>query len=151
MKTSKNIISHIVSLNKFQNIKTVQNLERIKSILPPHLQKINIINFMYIRGNILFIALNHQGFKMEIDMKMRTLKPIILNMKNMLQNFPRIDDVKTFVTNRPLISGTIDSNNDLSDISFDEKSTGDFFIDTQSEDLKNIFKSIIALIKNTND
>ena len=144
MKSSKNIISQLVSFGKFQNIKTVKNLEKIKSILPPNLQKSNIINFMYIKNQILFIALNHQGFKMEMDMKLKVLKPMIKKMHHMIADFPQIDDVKTFVTNKALVK---EAEVEEIDISYDEKSTGDFFVNTQNKELKKIFDELKEVIK----
>ena len=80
MKTANSILSHLTSQPHFKKLKTQECYQKYIKILPPKWQK--AIAFIYVKDEILFIAVKHPGFKQELNHKEQND-----NFISMLKNF----------------------------------------------------------------
>ena len=79
MKKADTIISHILHLPQFKSLPNYYCYRRFVSLLSPTWQK--AIAFVYIRDDILYIALRHPGFKNELNYNKDLLKSILSMLK----------------------------------------------------------------------
>ncbi len=143
MKTSKEIISHII--NKPQNSQIIKTecINRLISLLPPHLA--NAIMFTYIKNRTLFFVLNHPGLKMEFNYKHNLIKSLLNKLKDidLKCKIIEIDEIKSFVSNKikppsPKVSTSI----------YKERAYGEFQNLATDEKLNKLFEEIREVIKN---
>ena len=77
MKNVRSILSHLVNQPQFKILKKQSCYHKFIEYLQPKFQK--AIAFVYIRNNILFIAISHPGYKMELNYNKDLLRSL-LNM-----------------------------------------------------------------------
>jgi hypothetical protein len=147
MKTSKEIISHIVK--KPQNSKIVQKrcIDKLISLLPPHLT--NAVMFTYIKNRTLFFVLNHPGLKMEFNYKHNLIKSLLNKIKDLDLNCKNIevDKINSFVSNK------ITPKNlqvEKPPLTYKERASGKFY-NFASGELKEIFDKIKNELKKNNN
>ncbi len=143
MKSSNEIIAHIIKSPQNKKILQKRCFEKLKNLLPPHLK--NAILFMYIKNQTLFFVLNHPGMKMEFNYKHNLIKDLLNKIKEIDKDCKDIEikNIKSFVSN--LIEPKKDSY--ISNIKYKERAKGDFEILAKDEKLKDIFKQIRDIIK----
>ncbi len=145
MKKSNEIITHLKNRSFRSKIDQVECFNKIKSLLPPRLTK--AILFMYTKNKTLFFVLNHPGYKMEFNYNVNLIKRLLNRLKN--QYIPcediEINKIKIFVSNKIEKKS---QKKDFSFVEYYEKSTGNFNINTNNENLKQIFQNIQNIIKN---
>lgn len=149
MKKSSNIITHLKNQPLYSKLKTVKCFEKIKSLLPPRLS--SAILFIYIKNDILFFVLNHPGYKMEFNYNLNLIKGVLKELKKreLVCKDLVFKDVKAFVSNK--IDLEENKNQTEEKLTYKERATGDFEINTDNENLKNIFQNIKKIIKNHHD
>jgi hypothetical protein len=148
MKTSKEIISHIIS--KPQNSKIVQKgcIDKLISCLPPHLA--NAVMFTYIKNRTLFFVLNHPGLKMEFNYKHNLIKSLLNKIKDidLKCKIIDVDNINSFVSNK-----IAPPQKKIEILTYEERSSGDFknyATGGLQELFENIKKSISENTKNNN-
>ncbi len=143
MKTSKEIISHII--NKPQNSQIIKTecINKLISFLPPHLA--NAIMFTYIKNRTLFFALNHPGLKMEFNYKHNLIKSLLNKLKDidLKCKIIEIDEIKTFVSNKIEAKAP-----KISTIIYKERANGEFQNLATDTELNKLFEEIRKMIKN---
>ena len=77
MKKVRSILSHLVNQPQFKILKKQSCYHKFIEHLPPRFKK--AIAFIYIKNNILFIAISHPGYKMELNYNKDLLRSL-LNM-----------------------------------------------------------------------
>lgn len=142
MKTSQDIISHLV--RKPQNRQIVQKgcIDKLISCLPPQMAR--AVLFTYIKNRTLFFVLNHPGLKMEFNYKHNLIKSLLKKIKDidLICKEVEVDEIKSFVSNKiapPVKPQKI--------ITFHERSHGNFANDAKDETLHALFESIRQEIK----
>jgi hypothetical protein len=95
MKKASLILSHLSSLPQFRLLKIQKCYQSYIAILPKKWQK--AIAFVYIKEEILHIAVKHPGFKMELNYNKDLLKSLLrdLNRYNL--------DCKMMIANKIII------------------------------------------------
>lgn len=143
MKTSKEIISHII--NKPQNSQIIKTecINKLISFLPPHLA--NAIMFTYIKNRTLFFVLNHPGLKMEFNYKHNLIKSLLNKLKNidLKCKIIEIDEIKSFVSNK-----IKPPSSKISTLIYKERASGEFQNLATDEKLNKLFEEIKKVIKN---
>jgi len=142
MKNSKNIINHLLNNPLYSKIVQVKCFNRLKSLLPPRLQK--GIVFIYKKEKTLFLVLNHPTFKMEFNYKLDLIKLWLKQLQNIDDNCKGLDieTVKTFVSNK-VVEKKESKNVDL----YEEKSDGDFENLAKDKNIKEVFDKIKMIIR----
>ena len=143
MKSSKEIISHIIKKPLHSKLLELSCFNKLKAALPPHIG--DSIAFIYKRDKTLFFALNHPGIKMEFDYKHNLIKSLLEKIKLYDENCNNIEitKIKSFVTNRVEIS----KKETKSKKRYLERANGLFFIECENSELKEIFLDIKESIK----
>lgn len=148
MKTSKEIISHIIK--KPQNSKIIQKgcIDKLISLLPQHLS--NAVMFTYIKNRTLFFVLNHPGLKIEFNYKHNLIKSLLNKIKDidLKCKVIEVDNINSFVSNKIL-----PVSQQIKDFTFQEKSTGkfkNFASGALAQIFENIKENIHELNKNNN-
>jgi len=143
MKNIHSILSHLVNQPQFRILKKHHCYQKFIDLLPPKFKR--AIAFVYIKNNILFVALSHPGYKMELDYNKDLLKSL-LNMMgkhksecSMLSVNDTIIFNSKFYTEKP--EETIST-----DPKYKELSSGDFKIDTKDKKLLQAFEDIKEII-----
>ncbi len=142
MKTSKEIISHLI--NKPQNSQIIKKgcIDKLISLLPPHLS--NAVMFTYIKNRTLFFVLNHPGLKMEFNYKHNLIKSLLNKLKDidLKCQIIEVDEIKSFVSNKipPPESRKIA-------FTYKERSSGKFNNLANQKELKNLFEEIKQTIE----
>ena len=143
MKSSKEIINHIIKKPLHSKLSELNCYNKIKAALPPHIG--NSIAFIYKRDKTLFFALNHPGIKMEFDYKHNLIKSLLEKIKLYDKKCADIEIIyiKSFVTNK------IDKSIDIKKPKkrYKERSNALFLIDCQNKELKELFLDIKESIK----
>ncbi len=143
MKTSKEIISHII--NKPQNSQIIKTecINKLISFLPPHLAK--AIMFTYIKNRTLFFVLNHPGLKMEFNYKHNLIKSLLNKLKgiDLKCKIIDIDEIKSFVSNK-----ITPQKPKLPSLTYKERADGEFQNLATNEKLNKLFEEIRQMIKN---
>jgi hypothetical protein len=146
MKNAKNIIEHIIKRPSNKKILQKRCFERVKNALPPHF--CNAIEFIYLKNQTLFFVLNHPGMKMEFNYKHNLIKNLLNKLKYIDENCSEIEviDIKSFVSNK-----VFKKSEEKIERFFKEKSTGEFKIESQNEELIKVFKNIQKEISKINE
>ncbi len=143
MKTSYEIISHLI--NKPQNSQIIKTecINKLISFLPPHL--INAIMFTYIKNRTLFFVLNHPGLKMEFDYKHNLIKSLLNKLKDidLKCKIIEIDKIKSFVSNK-----ITPKKPKFPSLTYKERASGEFQNLATNEKLNELFEEIRQMIKN---
>jgi hypothetical protein len=143
MKNTHSILSHLVNQPQFRILKKHNCYQKFIDLLPPKFSR--AIAFVYIKNDILFIALSHPGYKMELNYNKDLLKSL-LNMMgkhnsecSMLNvNSVIVFNSKFYVDKPKEITNT--------DPKYVESSTGYFNINTEDDKLREAFESIKKII-----
>jgi len=80
MKNAYTILSHITTKPQFKFLKQQVCYKKYIKLLSSKYQK--AIAFIYIKNEILYIAVTHPGFKMELNYNRDLLKSILTQFKN---------------------------------------------------------------------
>ncbi len=146
MKKSSNIITHLKNQPLYHKLKTIKCFEKIRSLLPPRLS--NAILFIYIKNDTLFFVLNHPGYKMEFNYNLNLIKGVLKELKKreVICKDLIFKDIKTFVSNK--IDFEEKKKETEEKLTYKERATGNFNIQTDNENLKKIFQNIQKIIKN---
>ena len=142
MKTSKEIISHLI--NKPQNSQIIKKacIDKLISLLPPHLA--DAVMFTYIKNRTLFFVLNHPGLKMEFNYKHNLIKSLLNKLKDidLKCKIIEIDEVKSFVSNK-----ITPKTHQIPFFRYKERADGEFTNFASSKELNEIFEKIKLQIK----
>ncbi len=134
-----------------KNIIKYRCFNKILMLLPPRFQK--AIAFFYIKNNILFGALKHPGFKMELNYNKDLVKALLKEIakidsdcKELFQSIKKIE----FFVSKVHIPKNISLNEQTIPF-YKELSKGEFEIKAKDKDLAKIFEKIKKAIKNNNE
>jgi hypothetical protein len=143
MKTAREIISHIS--NKPQNSQIIKTacIDKLLSILPPHLAK--AVMFTYIKNRTLFFVLNHPGLKMEFNYKHNLIKSLLNKIKDIdvKCKIIEVEEIKSFVSNK-----IPTPKSEKIEFIYKERSSGEFVNLATTQELKELFEKIKETIKN---
>ncbi len=146
MKTSQEIISHLI--NKPQNSNIIKRgcIDKLISLLPPHLAK--AVMFTYIKNRTLFFVLNHPGLKMEFNYKLNLIKSLLNKIKtiDVKCKIIEVDEIKSFVSNK-IPTKEIKKQN----LTYKERATGEFKNSSTTKELNELFEKIRKTINKTNE
>ena len=148
MKSSKEIINHIVSKPSMKKAAHHRCFLKLKSLLPKRLQE--SILFIYKKNRTLFFVLNHPGVKMEFNYKVSLINTLLNKIKEVDEKCADLDikNIKTFVSNK--IYENDSSFWENSAPYYKERSKGEFKNLARNEDIRKILEEIRETIKNGN-
>ncbi len=143
MKSSKEIVEHIIKNPQNKKILQKRCFEKLKNLLPSHLK--SAVLFVYIKNKTLFFVLNHPGIKMEFNYKHNLIKDLLNKIKEIDKDCQdiEIERVKSFVSNKI----EIDKEFKKVQYFYKERSLGEFKIETDNKELREIFQKIQNIIK----
>ncbi len=146
MKTSKDIINHIISKPSMKKISEHYCFLKLKSLLPKHLQE--SILFMYRKNRTLFFVLNHPGIKMEFNYKVTLINSLLNKIKHLDKKCADLDieNIKSFVSNKIYIKD-LPANLQTAPL-YKERANGEFKNLAQNEEIRKILEEIRKEIKN---
>ncbi len=148
MKRANEILKTVKSRPYFKSIQKYSCYNKLLSLLPPRFQK--AIAFFYIKNNILFGALSHPGYKMELNYNKDLVKGLLkdiskydLDCKELFNSVKKVEFfVSKHYTPAPIIKSSADPK-------YKELATGEFKILTKDKDLEKLFIKIKEdIIKN---
>ncbi|MCH9812413.1 MAG: hypothetical protein K0U47_00525 [Epsilonproteobacteria bacterium] len=145
MKTSKEIISHLINKPQHSQITQKQCIDKLISLLPPTLGR--AIMFTYIKNRTLFFVLNHPGLKMEFNYKHNLIKSLLNKIKDIDLNCQKleIDKINSFVSNKVTPKPTLYKKTDT--LRYKERASGEFDNLASTDELKALFEQIKIEIK----
>jgi len=148
MKTSKEIINHIVSKPSMKKLSEHNCYLKLKSLLPKHLR--DSILFMYRKNRTLFFVLNHPGIKMEFNYKVTLINSLLNKIKEVDKKCSdlEIENIKSFVSNRIHQNDSPSKKQTLP--LYKERAKGEFKNLAKNEDIRKILEEIRKTIKNIN-
>ena len=138
MKSSNEIISHIISAPSMKKINSHYCFEKIKSLLPKHLS--SAVLFMYQKNDTLFFVLNHPGIKMEFNYKVTLIKSLLNKVKEIDKKCANLEikEIKSFVSNKIKLSPPAS----LTIPIYKERAKGDFENLAKDEEIRKIIEQI---------
>lgn len=147
MQTANKIISHIRSLPQFKILKKHYCYNRFLSLLSPRYQK--AISFIYVRDKILFIALAHPGYKMELDYKKVFFREILNQLSTIDKKCValNINKVILFNSNSHYRSIKKEEKRTTNVPYYQEKSSANFQIKSSDQEIVKSFEKIRESIK----
>ena len=145
MKKASDIIQSIQLQPQFKKLQDFKCIDKILSSILPTSHKFIVYGF--IKNDILFIVVNHNIGKIEIDNNIKTIKDI-LKLKTPDECLgTNLKDIKTLVTNKPIKKLKLDKKDTTS--YYHERAKGEFDVDIfKDEKLKKIALEIKKIIKN---
>jgi len=99
MKNAAKILTHIKHQPQFAKLTHYACIQKIRELLPPHLQK--LVLYGYIRNNVMFFALAHPGAKQEFDIILDSIKAPLKAYPPKACSGITIADLKAFVSHKP--------------------------------------------------
>ena len=149
MKTATTILSHLASRPQFKKLKTHECYQKYIKILSPKWQK--AIAFVYVKDEILYVAVKHPGYKQELNHKEQNDTFI-----SMLKNFNRyIEPCKEMKASKMIAFHSkyhpMEAPKVMEDTVpyYEEKAYGEFEL-PQEKELKEAFKKIQDIIQCNN-
>ena len=141
MKKVNEILKSIKCRPDFKNIHKYSCYNKLKQLLPKRFQE--AIAFFYIKNNILFGALSHPGYKMELNYN----KDLINNLLKQLTTidlewadvFKNVKKIEFFVSKFHTLPPKIDTKTIPK---YKELSKGEFNIKAKDKEILYIFKKI---------
>ena len=146
VKTADSIIKQLRLLPQFQPLKRYDCYRKFLSLLTPRYQR--AIPFIFIRNNTLNIAVSHPGINMELNSNKDFLKSILTKLIN---EDVECKDLKAsrivlFNINRRAVNNGYNQQQDTIP-RYKERALGNFTIEIDDKELKEIFIDIREIIK----
>jgi len=137
MKSSHFVLHTLRNHKSFSKLKQQACFYSIKALLPFSLAK--HINFIYHKGDTVFIVLDHPGVKIDVDYKLNYIKGLLKEVlvKNCTELL--IVHIKTFVTHKALKRETPKQ---ITIQTYKERSSGNFKITSNDKKINELFQSI---------
>lgn len=146
MKSSKEIISHIINLPSYKELKNHSECDQLIQMLGQNFSR--LIKFAYVKNNTLFFILLHPAGMQELkrDSSINRIRSILKTYLNFNKNsiLANVVEFKFFITNQP-ISRQIEPLQ--SKILFVEPSFGEFKNLAKNEKIYEKFEKIRKIIK----
>ncbi len=134
-----------------KNVVKYRCFNKILMLLPPRFQK--AIAFFYIKNNILFGALKHPGFKIELnynkDLVKALLKEIAKIDSNCKELFEKVKKIEFFISKMYIPKNTFLNKKTIP--FYKELSKGEFEIKVKDKELAKVFEKIKKAIKSNNE
>ncbi len=148
MKSVNEILNRVKQTPKFKFIQKYSCYNKLLELMPPRFSK--SISFFYIKNNILFGALSHPGYKMELNYNKDLIRDLLKDLSSFdidcKEVFKDINEIKFFVSKFSSPAPVISSN---STPRYQELAKGEFEINIKNSKLKEIFERIREdIIKN---
>jgi len=140
MKTANSIITHIASLPQFKPLKKEECYRKYISFLSPKWQQ--GIAFVYIKNDILFIAVKHPAYKQELNSNINTLMNILINLNRYIQPCQEIKASEIRVFHSKYYPIETEKKPSLTRPYYKEQAHGAFRMPKNNEPLKEIFEKI---------
>ena len=141
MKRANEILNTVKSRPFFKSIQKYSCYNKLLSLLPPRFQK--AIAFFYIKNNILFGALSHPGYKMELNYNKDLVKGLLKEISKIelecKELFGCIEKVEFFISKHYTPAPIITTDTDPK---YRELAKGEFKILTTDKDLERLFLKI---------
>jgi hypothetical protein len=154
MKNASEIINTIQQKPQYKRILTYRCVDKLKSVLLPTIQR--SIKYGYIKNSILYFVISSSINKYDKDNIINTIKmilnsPMILESDKFIEcNAHNIEDIIVYTDHKPRFKYKpyITSSHNMT---YYERSNGDFSINIKDEKLKTILKDIKNIIKEKHD
>ncbi len=140
MKHANTILSHIQSLPQFKLLKSHYCYQKFISSLNPRFQK--AIAFVYVRDEILYVALSHPGFKMEMSYQKEILLSILYILTKQEKRCQLIKAKKVIFFNSKHISIIKEKKIESTVPHYQEMASGEFTIESEDSDIRRAFEAI---------
>ena len=141
MKRASEILNRVKQTPYLKSVQKYSCYNKLLELMPPRFAK--AIAFFYIKNNILFGALSHPGYKMELNYNKDLVKGLLNQIASFdlecKEIFKEVQEIKFFVskfhTPAPLVlSSSIPR--------YQELAKGEFKILAQDPDIKTLFEKI---------
>ena len=99
MKNAKEIITSLQNEPRFKKLQNVRCIERIVNAFLPNARR--FVEFGYIKNKTLFLVLNHNAGKQELDNNIKMIKEVLNAIKIEECEGVTFDQIRSFVTNKP--------------------------------------------------
>ncbi|WP_169777618.1 hypothetical protein [Campylobacter mucosalis] len=150
MKTAKNLIEHIYDNPSYKNLRSIRECSRLIALLEPSHQK--MIDFCYVKNNVLYFMLNHPLGLQELkrDSSIITIKGLLKILITKSQKdgkdsvFSSVCDIKFFKSKTLKLHK---KSNEQVQISRKQKSKAEFINHTKSETLHQKFEELREILK----
>ncbi len=141
MKRANEILNRVKQNPYFKSVQKYSCYNRLLELMPRRFAK--AIAFFYIKNNILFGALSHPGYKMELNYNKDLVKALLNQLSSMdiecKEVFKDVKDIKFFVskfhTPAPMLTSQ-------SVPKYQELAKGEFEILAKDSDIKALFEKI---------
>ncbi len=140
MKQASTILSHIQSLPQFKLLKSHYCYQKFISSLNPTFKK--AIAFIYVKDEILYIALSHPGFKMEMNYQKEILLSILAILAKQDKKCQHIKAKKVILFNSKHISIIKEKKIESTIPHYKEMATGEFSVESEDRDIIKAFEAI---------
>ncbi|MCB4780878.1 MAG: hypothetical protein LGB62_06700 [Sulfurovum sp.] len=139
------ILSHLTSQPQFKYLNQHTCYRKFISLLGEKWQK--AIAFVYIKNEILFVALSHPGFKMELDYNRDLLKSVLTQLASLDSNCVMLYAKEVVIFNSKYHTATQTNKNEETTPYYQELASGKFKIATKDKMLKQTFQKIKETIR----
>ncbi len=140
MKTANTILLEIQSLPHFKRLKSHYCYLKFISLLPPKFQK--AIAFVYVRDEILWVALSHPGFKMELNYNKDLLRELLKMLTKTDIHCKELKTSRTVLFNSKNHKFSQKKPKYNSIPYYQEMALGEFSIQSDDEELQKAFEKI---------
>jgi len=151
MKNVRSILSHLVNQPQFKVLKKQSCYNKFIEHLQPKFKK--AIAFVYIKNNILFIALSNPGYKMELNYNKDLLRSLLNMMGEYDENCSGLKANSVVIFNSKFYTKKhINKIKKATDPKYKELSSGEFSIKSKDKNIiKNFEKIKQIIIQNKNN
>jgi len=148
MKRANEILKRVKQTPYFKSVQKYSCYNKLLELMPPRFSK--AIAFFYIKNNILFGALSHPGYKMELNYNKDLVKGLLKQLSSFdmecKEVFKEVKDIKFFVSKFHAPAPLMQSS---SIPKYQELAQGSFKILAQDSEIKALFEKIREdIIKN---
>ena len=154
MKNANQIITSLQYKPQYHKLLEHKCINKLKSSLLLSVQ--NYIKYGYIKNNILFFVMSATLNKLDVNNNINTIKtilksPMILKSEKFIECLDfQIDDIVFYVDHKPKSKVKLYSS-DSQNVTYKERATGNLHVDIKDEKLNELAKSILEIIKATNE
>jgi len=145
MKNASMILSHLTSQPQFKYLKRQVCYQKYISLLGKKWQK--AIAFVYIKNEILFVAVTHPGFKMELHYNRDLLKSVLTKLASLDKACTMLQAQKVVIFYSKYRSVFKEDRTQETVPYYEELASSDFTIDTQDPELQKSFEKIKETIR----
>ncbi len=139
MENVRSILSHLAYQPQFRSLQKHKCYRKFIHLLPQKFQQ--AIAFVYIDKAILFVALSHPGYKMELNYNRDLLKSVLTMLIKHDKECSRLNADSVVIFNSKYHIST-QKELPMTDPKYDELAQANFIIQTDDSKLKEKFESI---------